>query len=171
MNRADDRLIALGHVTGVFGVCGWIKVFSHTEPRDRILAYRRWYLESRSGERREVAVLDGRRQGRTVIARLDGVDERDQAAELIGEHIAIGRDQLPETAPGEYYWADLEGLEVINADGESLGRVGRLARTGANDVLVVEGETERLIPFVPGEFVETVDLGAGVIRVDWLDPW
>jgi len=81
--------------------------------------------------------------------------------------IGVRRDQLPPAAPGEYYWHDLLGLDVVDLHGEALGRVDHLLETGANDVLVVQGERERLIPFVPGKVVMRVDLEGGVIQVDW----
>jgi len=84
-----------------------------------------------------------------------------------GQEIAVRREQLPAAEEGEYYWVDLVGLRVETLDGSELGRVDHLMATGANDVLVVEGERQRLIPFVTGHIVKDVDLDAGVIRVDW----
>lgn len=164
-----ERLITLGEINGVFGVQGWVKVYSFTEPRERILAYGPWRLRTADGDWREIAVLDGRRQGQAVVAALEGVDDRDQALALNGAEIAVTRDRLPPPAEGEYYWADLEGMQVVTLDNEDLGRVRSLFRTGANDVMVVAGERERLVPFVTDRFVREVDFDAGVIRVDW-DP-
>lgn len=166
---AEKRLVPLGWVSGVFGVQGWVKVHSHTEPRERILEYGPWRLKEDDGDWREVAVLDGRRQGRTVVACLEGVEDRDQARALNGAEIAVPRDRLPPPGEGEYYWTDLEGLSVATLEGRELGRVEHLFRTGANDVMVVAGERERLIPFVLDTFVRDVDFEAGLIRVDW-DP-
>ena len=111
----------------------------------------------------------GREQGKTLIARLPGLGDRDTARSLIDTEIAVYRDQLPEAANGEYYWSDLVGLSVVTVQGEELGTVERLIETGANDVLVVTGDRERLVPFVVGRYVKSVDLGAGRIEVDW-DP-
>jgi 16S rRNA processing protein RimM len=111
----------------------------------------------------------GRAQGKGVVARLDGVDDRDAATALVGTEIWVPRDALPKPRQGEYYWADLEGLAVRTVDGVDLGRVSHLFATGANDVMVVQGGRERLIPFVPGRQVVKVDLDAGLIEVDW-DP-
>lgn len=166
---ADRRLVPLGRISGVFGVDGWVKVFSYTEPREKILDYGPWHLKRNDGDWREVAVLDGRRQGETVVARLSGIDDRDQARALNDTEIAVTRDRLPPPGEGEYYWTDLEGLAVRTLEGRDLGRVEHLFRTGANDVMVVAGERERLIPFVLDRFVRAVDFDAGVIRVDW-DP-
>lgn len=147
---------------------GWVKVFSHTEPRANILGYRPWLIDS-DGSLREVEVVDGRAHGKGVVARLAGVDDRDAAAPLIGATIAIRRAQLAELEPGEYYYADLEGLEVVTVEGVSLGQVDHLFETGANPVMVVRGERERLLPFVHDTVVREVDLAARRIRVDW-DP-
>lgn len=156
----------MGRVSGLFGVKGWVKVFSYTQPREAILDYDRWYLQSKA-EWRVAAVVDGKRQGKSVVARLDGIDDRDQAAELVGCDIAIGRDELPQAEEGTYYWADLEGMRVVHRDGTELGRVAYLMETGANDVLVTEGERERLIPFIAEKVILDVDFAAGVISVDW----
>ena len=114
-------------------------------------------------------VCDTRRHGKAVIARLGGYEDRDTARELVGAEIAVRRDQLAEITEGEYYWADLVGLKVVTVSGKDLGIVNHLIETGANDVLVVVGERERLIPFIRDEVVVAVDLDRGEIRVDW-DP-
>ena len=93
----------------------------------------------------------------------------EQAIALVGQQIFVGRDQLPPTEEGEYYWFDLEGLEVHTTNGEVLGQVDRMMETGANDVLVIHGDRERLVPYIQGQYVKSVDLEAGQIVVDW-DP-
>jgi 16S rRNA processing protein RimM len=162
----DSKAVILGRVTGLFGVKGWLKLRSYTEPREAILDYKDWLL-FRHGEQREVRLAEGKRHGKTVIARLEGCDDRDAAASFVGDDIGVPRDSLPETRHGEYYWADLEGLQVVHKDGRSLGKVAYLLATGANDVLVVQDDQELLIPFVQDEVIKDVDLDAGVISVDW----
>jgi 16S rRNA processing protein RimM len=147
-------------------VRGWVKVFSYTQPREAILNYDSWYLLDQ-GNWRAAKVLEGKRQGKSVIAHLDGIDDRDLAATLIGSDIAIPREALPEAEEGSYYWADLEGMQVVHRDGTDLGRVAYLMETGANDVLVTEGERERLIPFIAEKVILDVDFDKGVISVDW----
>lgn len=160
------KLVTLGRISGVHGVKGWVKVHSYTEPRDNILGFERWVLEQ--GGRRSGAVLeDGRVHGKGVIAKLAGVDDRDRALELIGADIAVERGELPSIGADEYYWADLEGLAVRSPSGEPLGTVDHLIATGSNDVLVVRGVRELLIPFVLGTVIREVDLAAGVIVADW----
>lgn len=141
-------------------------MFSYAQPREAILDYDRWYLK-RQGDWQATEVAEGKRHGKTVIARFEGIDDRDAAAGLLNCDIAIDRDELPDAGDGSYYWADLEGLRVVHRDGTELGRVAYLMETGANDVLVTEGERERLIPFVVDKVILDVDLAAGVIRVDW----
>ena len=158
--------VILGRIAGVFGVKGWVKVFSHTEPREVILNYQNWSLK-RGDSWQTVTVEDGKLHGKSVVAKLAKVEDRDAAAELLDVEIAVPREDLPQTQVGEYYWADLEGLQVIHSDGQSLGRVAYLMATGAHDVLVVNGDGERLIPFVMGEVILDVDLGKGRINVDW----
>jgi len=158
--------VVLGRIAGLFGVQGWVKVYSYTEPREAVLQYGRWLLSGKDGWR-EAAVAEGQRHGKTVIARLDGYVDRDQAAELVGAEIGIPRDELPETEDEQYYWSDLEGLRVVHRDGTELGKVAYLLETGANDVMVVKGEQERLITFVMKQVVLDVDLAASKIEVDW----
>jgi 16S rRNA processing protein RimM len=162
----DTQPVVLGRVSGLFGVRGWVKVYSYTEPREAVLNYDRWLLSVKDGWR-EATVAEGQRHGKTVIARIDGYVDRDEAAKLVGAEIGVPRNELPETARGEYYWSDLEGLAVVHRDGTELGKVDHLLETGANDVLVVRGEKERLIPFVMDKVVLGVDLDKGVIEVDW----
>jgi len=168
VGKSDDYIV-VGRINGLHGVRGWVKVFSHTQPRENILNYPIWHLK-RQGEWIEAVLEDGRPQGKGIVAKLKGCDDRDAAAALMDTTIAISREQLPQARPDEYYWADLEGLKVSNLDGVELGVVDHLLATGANDVLVVkQGKTERLIPFVQGQFVKNIDLAAGQMTVDW-DP-
>jgi 16S rRNA processing protein RimM len=158
--------VILGRIVGLFGVKGWVKVHSYTEPRQALLDYRDWLL-GREGAWRRFELVEGRQHGKGIVARLQGIEDRDAAAELLGSDIGVDRDTLPEAEEGHYYWADLEGLTVLHKDGTELGTVAYLMATGANDVLVVDGPVERLIPFVPGTVILDVDLADGVIRVDW----
>lgn len=162
-------LIVLGRISGVYGVRGWIKVHSYTEPRENILSYTPWQILV--GEQwRPVTVLDGRAQGKGVIAHLEGWNSPEAARELLGADIGIPRAQLPATRAGQYYWSDLIGLRVLAADDTVLGTVSHLLETGANDVLVVKeigtAGKEHLIPYIDGVIVG-VDLDAKVLRVDW----
>ncbi len=141
-------------------------MFSYTRPRENILQYQPWYLQQ-AGDWRSRHLAEGKRHGKGVIVRLQDCGDRDQAMSLINCEIGISREQLPAAGPDEYYWEDLQGLEVVTQDDESLGRVDHLIETGANDVLVVTGERERLVPFVLEQVVTSVDLDAGIIRVDW----
>jgi 16S rRNA processing protein RimM len=148
-------------------VQGWVRIFSYTRPRENIIAYQPWFIKSGEGNWTEQTLANGRRHGKGVIAQLTDCTDRDAAHALIGNEIAVQREQLPEAAVGEYYWSDLIGLQVINTQDEKLGTVDHLLETGANDVLVLKGDQERLIPFVMEQVVLQVDLEKGVIRVDW----
>ncbi len=165
---AGDQRVIFGRISGLFGVKGWVRLFSHTQPREAILDYDRWLI-GRDEEWREFRLAEGRRHGKAVIARLEGFLDCDQASGLIGADVAVERNQLPAAEKGEYYWADLVGLEVVTTDGRALGQVHHLLATGANDVLVVRGEDECLVPFIRDRVIREVDLDGGVIRVDW-DP-
>lgn len=167
MAAADDRLI-VGRISGLYGVRGWVKIQSHTDPRENLLSFDHWLIGS--GDQWRVAKLtDGRRHGKGVVARIAGYEDRDKAVGLVGLEIAIERDQLPELESDDFYWTDLEGLEVRTCAGVTLGRVDHLIATGANDVLVVAGEREHLIPYLPEQVVKAVHLREGWMEVDW-DP-
>jgi len=164
----DDKLIVVGRVAGLYGVKGWVKVVSHTEPRRNLLDYRPWYLE-RAGHVERVDPAAGREQGKGLVAQLAGIEDRDAAAGLIGANILVNRELFARTGRDEFYWSDLTGLQVATTDGVALGVVESLLETGANDVLVVHGDRRRLIPFVTDAVVKQVDLDARMITVDW-DP-
>lgn len=167
---AADSWVVIGEVSGPHGVSGWLKVHSYTHPPDGILGYDLWYLGGRDSQhRRQMALQEGRRQSKAIFAKLDGCGDREQANSLIGMEIAIRRTDLPSIGDGEYYWADIIGLRVIATDGAPLGVVHRILDTGANDVMIVHGERERLIPYLPGSVVRQVDVSGGIIEVDW-DP-
>ena len=163
---AKSKLVTLGRISGVHGVKGWVKVHSYTEPRENIGTFGAWTV-SRRGTASVLEVEETRGGGGgQVIAKLKGIDDRDEARAWMGAEIAVERAALPKCAPGEYYWTDLEGLEVRTLDGTALGKVDHLLATGANDVLVLD-RAGLLIPFVPGSVIRSVDLDAGIIVADW----
>ncbi len=161
--------ILVGKVSGVFGIKGWVKVFSYTQPRERIFSYSPWLLAN-SGELTSTKVLETRQQGKSLVARLQGIETREQAEALMGAEIKIERNQLPPLEPGEYYWQDLIGLTVEDLSDQCLGRIAEMMETGANDVMIVRDENrEILIPWIRDQVVKQVDLEAGKVQVDW-DP-
>jgi len=168
MIAVDSRLINIGRISGVYGVKGWVKIFSYTNPRENILSYSPWLIYI-DGDWKPIKVIEGRRHGKGVIAHLDGYDDTESIRSIIDVDIAVYRHQLPALSAGEYYWADLVGLNVVTVDGFELGIVDHLFATGANDVLVVKNDRERLIPFVPHEVVIDIDTDNRTIKVNW-DP-
>ena len=175
----DTAYIVVGKIGAPHGVRGWVKIHSFTEPPDNLFEYSPWYLSAGkvsatkassskpATQWRAVDFAEAREQGKGFIARFEGCNDRDAAALLTGQEIAVRREQLPELEEGQYYWIDLEGLEVKTLEGQSLGVLDHMMDTGANDVMVVKGERERLIPYVMGPIVKEVDIAAGFIRVDW----
>jgi 16S rRNA processing protein RimM len=155
----------MGRIAAPFGVKGWVKVQPDTEAPGSLLSYKTWWL-GRDGDWREAPVAEARVQGAMLAARIEGIEDRDAAGALRGISVAVPRSQLPKTGSGEYYWADLLGLRVVNAESQELGRIERILQTGANDVLVVQGERERLLPFI-ADVIREVDTAAGVVRVEW----
>jgi len=173
----NDSPVIIGEITGVFGVKGWVKVFSHTEPRTNVVKYNPWLIKQ-GKEWKSVKLLSGRSQGKTIVAQLEGVNDRDQAHSMIGTKIAIEPSQLKTLGENDFYWRDLEGLEVIDLQGGVIGKVSHLIETGANDVMVVKlprvpGQKgkEMMIPYLPEQVVKKVDLESGLIEVDWDDEY
>lgn len=160
--------VTVGRIQGHYGVKGWVKIYSYTDPRDEILDYIPWYVASAQGFV-PVKIMDGRAHGKIIVAQLEGVQDRDQATAWLEKDIAIKREQLPELSPGEYYWTDLIGLQVKSDNGKLLGVVKQLMSTGANDVIVVTGPdgSENLIPFIRDRVVKKVDVVNKCIVVDW----
>ena len=167
-SETDRKLVTLGKISGLYGVQGWVKVYSDTDPMEGIVDYTPWKIRQGS-EWQTVEVSAGRKHGKTVVAKIAGIDDRETAAGLIGAEIAVERGQLPPPEDDEYYWTDLEGLSVITIEGRDLGRVDHLFETGSNDVMVVNGDRQRLVPFILEQVIRNIDLEAGRITVDW-DP-
>ena len=164
-----ERQVILGKLAGTFGVQGWLKVNSYTEPAANVLDYEVWQIE-RGGQWVAVKVESGRVTGKGVLVKLAGIDTPEDARAYVGADIAIARGELPPTAPGEYYWSDLEGLAAYGASGELLGRVDHFRTTPAGPVVIVRGEREHWVPFVK-ERIQSVDLDAKRIVLDWAEDW
>jgi 16S rRNA processing protein RimM len=160
----------MGKVVGVWGVRGYVKVYSYTREPEGIAKYPVWLLEA-GGREKSLTVIECRRQGQGLVAQFEGINDRDQAAALVGCKISVSAGDLPPLTEGEYYWRQLTGLKVVNLEGQVLGKVDHLLETGANDVLVVEDNgLQRLLPYVP-EVVAGVDLADGVLRANWQADW
>jgi 16S rRNA processing protein RimM len=172
----SGEMISLGRISAAYGIKGWIKVYSFTDPIENILSYRPWYLRRGKGWE-EVEVLDSRRQGKGIIALLANCETRDDVEGFLGAEIAIPASLLAELDDGEYYWTQLQGLAVTNTEDQRFGVVNHLLKTGANDVLVVRADEasmdtdERLIPYLMDKVIKSVDLEAGKIIIDWDASW
>ena len=160
--------VVVGKIGAPYGVRGWVKLNSFTDPADNIASYRPWRLRH-GGEETTVDVVAVEARGNRLVAQIDGIEDRDAAAGLTGMEILVDRACFGPTADDEYYWSDLVGLEVRTADGVVLGRVAEMLETGANDVLVIAGDRRLLIPFIQDQVIRSIDLEAGRIVVDW-DP-
>jgi len=158
--------IVVGKVAGAYGVRGWLKIFPFTESKENILGFDRWSVEKHKGENL-VKVSHGKVHGKFVVVQLEGVDSREQAEGLKGSLVRIEKAGLKKLGQDEYYWTDLIGLTVKNLSEVEFGQVDSLMETGANDVLVVKGERERLVPFILEQVIKTVDLDNKLIVVDW----
>ena len=188
--KTASEKIVVGRITGVYGVKGWVKIFSHTDPMESIVDYNPWFIRPENRKTApwtSIKLKSGKRHAKTVVAKLEHCNDRDAAQAYVGNEIAIELHQLEALKQeDEYYWRDLLGLRVVNQQGIELGIVKNLMETGANDVLVVVSENEseadvdatssdttkgreRLIPWTMNHAIIAVDLEQKVIEVDW-DP-
>lgn len=161
-----ERWIELGQIGRPFGVRGWVHVRSFTDPPEGLLEQSTWNLRFPSGQRRMMKVIEARPQGDRLVARLEGVENRDSADALRGALIEVERAELPPPGDRRYYQADLIGLEVANLEGVVLGKVSHFVDAPTSAVMVVRGEKEHWVPAVPDR-LRRVDLAAGTILVDW----
>lgn len=167
----EQELVVLGKIVSVHGIRGAVKVYSFTDPIDNILDYKEWILR-KGQEQKTVKLLTGRLQGKILVAELENLTDREEARKLAEFEICIAKSELPTLANDEYYWYQLQGLSVINQQGQLLGIVDHLLETGANDVLVVRpcidsiDDRERLLPYID-QCVLSVDLVAKELQVDW----
>jgi len=174
MNQSDDYIL-LGKISGVHGIKGWVKVFSFTSPRVKITEYSQWFMKSSTDQVwKPQKLIEGKEQGKNIIARLDGINYRDQAEGLVGTEIAIHKDQLEVLAENEYFWRDLIGLSVETNTGEKLGQIDWLFNTGSNDVIVIKDKQsadskEHLLPYLFDDVIKSVDLENSLMIVEW-DP-
>ena len=163
----DTQDVVIATVGAPHGLAGWVRVWPATEDPAAILEFR--YFKVVGDPAVRLRLRNGRPGGKCCLVHFDGISDRAQAAALTGAELAVARAELPVLDSGEYYWYDLIGLSVTNAQGQDFGRVSRLLETGANDVLVVTGSRERYLPYLPGQVVKKVDLLGGNLVVDW-DP-
>lgn len=168
MQDDTEDIVLVGQVSGLFGLKGWVKVFSYTQPRENIIEYNPWLIKTGKGWI-EIQVEQAQKHGKGIIASLQQYSDPETSSQLMGCDIGLRRTQLPELSEDEYYWNDLIGLQVINQEGVNLGVVERLIETGSNDVLIVQGDRERLVPYIRGQVVKNISLNDKLIQVDW-DP-
>lgn len=161
----------MGRIVAPYGVKGWVRIEPYSAVPDSLSSYPSWWV-GREGDWREMRVAQSVLQhGTSLVARFEGCVERDAALALKGSEVALERGALPQNASNEYYWADLVGLKVVNLQDEALGVVAGLFENGAHAVMrVVDGETERLLPFVD-QVVRRVEMAEGRIRVEWELDW
>ncbi|AKP73797.1 Ribosome maturation factor RimM [Piscirickettsia salmonis] len=167
MNTSHQNKVIVGRFGAAHGVCGEIKVHSFTEQKAAILDYRPWFIYQ-GKEWQEIPVCSNRISGKDILASIHGCQDRDIVKRYTNCDIYVTRDQLPELDEGDVYWADLEGLNVLTVEGQRLGTIGSMLETGANDVMVINGEVEHLVPYLDHVVIK-VDLKAQQMIVDW-DP-
>ena len=169
---AKPKIIVLGQIGKVHGIKGWLKLNSFTSPPANILNYSK--LSVRIEEKRELLKIDEfNQQPNGLVVHFKGYDDPDASKNLVGRQVSVERECLSVLPDNDFYWHELENLEVVNQEGHNLGKVAYLIETGANDVLVVQPTTgsldvrERLIPYLKGSVIKNVDLGLKIIQVDW----
>jgi len=173
--HTPDDLIQVGHITGAYGLRGGIRVSPYSMDADALLSVKTWWLDKPS--LRPVQVRNAKSHSGDVTATLVDVTDRETAEALKGATVQVSRADFPELPEDEYYWTDLIGLDTVNLQGESLGKVTDMMHNGAQSILRITPEAdpnaapdakapERLVPFVD-QYVKTVDLQARLITLDW----
>ncbi len=160
-----ENLVIIGKIISAYGIKGWVKIRPFTETAKSFIQYKKQFLSKNQKDWNCIQIEKMKIQGQDVVADL-GFENRDQAIESKGQFLAVDRQQLPQLEENEYYWDDLIGLNVFDLQHNDLGKVIELIETGANDVLVVSGEKERLIPYIPQVIVK-IDLTEKRIDVYW----
>jgi len=168
-----NDLVQVGHVSGAYGIVGGIRVTPYSTDADALLNVKTWWIDK--PVLRSVSVRSAKLHGGDVVATLVGMRDRDEAEALKGATVQVARSEFPQLEEDEYYWSDLIGLDVVNLQGEALGKVTDMMHNGAQSILriapvadpAVEAKApERLVPFVE-QFVKTVDLDKKLITLDW----
>jgi 16S rRNA processing protein RimM len=173
MSKTPANLAVIGKVTGVYGIKGWVKVYSFTDPMENVFSYRNWLMNI-NGQWKPVKVREWRPHGKGLVAALDDCQDRTLAQQYAQCEIAVMKDDMPKAEEGEFYYHQLEGLLVVTTDDVVLGKVSHLFNTGSNDVMVVKpfkeslDGKERWLPYTD-DCVKDISLDNSVIKVDW-DP-
>jgi 16S rRNA processing protein RimM len=165
--KQEDAFIVVGKVGSPYGLHGWVKVISFTEPATQIHDYTPWYLASKEGWK-PIELTEARAHGKSLVAKFSGFNTPEEARVLVNKEIAVMRSQFPALKKDEYYWSDLEGLTVIDQQGVVLGKISYLIATGSNDVLVIkEGKKEIAIPYLWNDVITGIDLEKREMHVNW----
>jgi len=165
----NDKNVFVGKVSSPHGIKGWVKVISYTDPIENILSYKEWFIINEGGSKKTFSIEDSRIQGKKIIVKLDGIEDRDGAEDLKNKEILVSRIDLPKLEENTFYWNDLLDLSVLDQKGKQIGKVDSLFETGSNDVLVIVNENKErfLVPFIMEEVIRKVDLVKEFISIDW----
>tara|TARA_R110001599_G_scaffold171353_1_gene362081 strand:+ start:66094 stop:66666 length:573 start_codon:yes stop_codon:yes gene_type:complete len=174
LDGVPDDLIMVGHITGAYGLNGWVKIKPYSTEADALLHAKTWWLDKPA--LRDVVMMQVKMHSDDIVAQLMGVADRNAAEALKGATVQISRRHFPALSDDEFYWIDLIGLDVETTQGVLLGQVSDMMDNGAHPILRVavsaaaadgsKAGQELLIPFVE-QFVLTVDKAARKITVDW----
>ncbi len=166
MDDNNENFIVVGRFGAPFGVKGWLKVQSFTEPADNILVYQPWYAELKEGIR-EVKLLASQNHHKAIVVQVEGCNDKEQTVLYRNVNILVHRNALADLGDNEYYCSDLEGLTVYTVEGDELGKIDYVLPTGSNDVLVIKGDKEYLVPYKLHDVIKAIDLNARTMVVDW----
>jgi 16S rRNA processing protein RimM len=166
MKTTAEKYVSIGKFGKTHGLQGYIKVYSNTDPIEKIMDYQPWYIKT--GQAWQIIDIDNiKQQGTAFVVLIKNINDPETACAYTNKPISIPRSQLPKPANNEYYWTDLEGLTVTNQDGEELGKIDHLMATGSNDVIVIQGKKRHLIPFILNEVIVNIDLANKTMQVKW----
>lgn len=173
MIKTPENLAIIGKITGVYGIKGWVKIHSDTQPMENIFSYGDWQV-CMNGQWTTVKVRSWRPHGKGIVAALDDCQDRTLAQKYCQCEVAVPKEVLPSGENGEFYYHQLEKLLVVTTDNVVLGRIDHMFNTGSNDVMVVKpckesiDGRERWVPYAD-QYLQEISLEDGVVKVDW-DP-
>lgn len=165
MKTETDELVIMGRIVAPYGVQGWLKIIPDTEQVDGLLAFKTWRVGNEQ-DWKKIRLKSGKAHNDVLVVKLEGINDRDAAFSCKGQLVAVLRSELPALDRNEFYWSDLIGLAVRNQQDVDFGNIADVFETGANDVIVVRGEIDRLIPYTEQTVIE-VNLEKQTMLVDW----
>lgn len=173
-NLKFKNFLLVGKIGKVYGIRGWLKIFSYTEKKENIFNYQPWFIINKI--KKKIILEDWKKINDNLVIKIKNIDDRQISMFFTNHKIYVNKFDLPNLSKNEFYWKDILGCKIININGYEMGIVTNLIQTKFNDVLIVKSNLkdffkikEILIPFIRNKVIKKVFLKKKIIKVDW-DP-